>query len=172
MLKALLRKERRMQRWVLTLSFAAIATLATAATYQFVRSRVAVELYRDRLAAVSAEYGQLRDTYNEAIKKTAVTEIDVDNGKMCVHIRDATGNEKIINTPYDPSGEVYLDYVVRDSACQRDTPSPEPRRMAPTAETMGRPPAAGWVASRIGPIGDAGCSKPSSGRNAVCSAGS
>lgn len=89
-----------------------LVAAAVVATYQFAKSRVTVDVYRERLETLSGEYETLRKTYNEAVKRTAVTELLVEDGHLCVAIRTSDGQEKIVNTPYDPSGEIYVDCVV------------------------------------------------------------
>lgn len=76
--------------------------------------RLAAEIYRDRLRQVAIENEQLRGSYNEAVRRTAVTELRVANGKLDVAIRTLDGEERIIPTPFDPRGEIYVDFAVRD----------------------------------------------------------
>ena len=82
--------------------------------YQLIEANLKADIYRDRLTALADDYDQLRETYNQAVRRTAVTELVVDDGKLCVSIRNAEGVVKSIPTPFDPSGEVYVDYVVLD----------------------------------------------------------
>jgi hypothetical protein len=82
--------------------------------YQAVRGDVAASIYRDRLVELSAEYQQLRDRYNRAINRTAVTELVVARGALSARIRTADGVTRTFQTPFDPSGEIYVDYVVLD----------------------------------------------------------
>ena len=82
--------------------------------YLFFERQVAAEVYRDRLAEISGEYEQLRERYNTAISKTAVTELEVAGGVLTVRVRDAGGVIREIPTELDPSGEIYVDYVVLD----------------------------------------------------------
>jgi hypothetical protein len=82
--------------------------------YQLIEANLKADIYRDRLTALADDYGQLRETYNQAVRRTSVTELVVANGKMCVSIRNTEGVVKSIPTPFDPSGEIYVDYVVLD----------------------------------------------------------
>ena len=82
--------------------------------YQSTHSRIATKIYRDRLQALDQEYQQLRHTYNEAVAKTAVTELIVEEGQLNVAIRTTQGVLKWIPTPFDPSREIYVDYVILD----------------------------------------------------------
>lgn len=97
-------------------SVALVVVLAVAgvAAYRFARSQVEAEVYRERLGELSQGYEQLRRTYNQAVRRTAVTELLVEDGELCVVIRTAEGVQKTIPTPFDPSREVYVDYIVRD----------------------------------------------------------
>jgi hypothetical protein len=82
--------------------------------YRLVYSRLEVEVYRSRLAELSDDLWELRDQYNQVVMRTAVTELLVEDGTLSVHIRSARGLERSIPTPFDPSAEIYVDYVVID----------------------------------------------------------
>lgn len=82
--------------------------------YRFVRADVESQVYRERLRTLTSEYESLRSHYNQAVRRTAVTELVVEGGQLSVRIRAADGVERTIPTPFDPSGEIYADYVVRD----------------------------------------------------------
>lgn len=82
--------------------------------YRLIEANLKADIYRDRLTALAQDYDQLRDTYNQAVRRTSVTELLVENGKLCVTIRNAEGVVRSIPTPFDPSGEIYVDYVVLD----------------------------------------------------------
>ena len=82
--------------------------------YRLLEANLKADIYRDRLIALESDFDQLRDTYNKAVRRTAVTELVVDEGKLCVSIRNTEGEVKSIPTPFDPSGEIYVDYVVLD----------------------------------------------------------
>lgn len=88
--------------------------VAAAVGYRLARVQVAAEVYRTRLAELAGNYEQLRSTYNEAVRKTAVTELLVEDNTVCVRIRNAQGIAKTIPTPYDASKEIYIDYIVLD----------------------------------------------------------
>lgn len=80
--------------------------------YSVVRGQMAEDVYLDRLEALATDYESLRSTFNEAISKTAVTELVVEDGELFVHVRSAAGDVQVLETPYDPSGEIYVDFVV------------------------------------------------------------
>ncbi|MDX9911320.1 MAG: hypothetical protein RBS39_05775 [Phycisphaerales bacterium] len=82
--------------------------------YEMLASRVAASMYRARLDALGQEYAALRDRYNDAVRRTAVTELIVRGGSLSVRVRTIDGVERVIETPFDPRGEIYIDYVVLD----------------------------------------------------------
>ena len=82
--------------------------------YRYLRADVEAEVYRDRLRALAEEYESLRGTYNEAVRRTAVTELLVHDGRLRVRVRSVAGVLREIETPFDPRQEVYVDYVVMD----------------------------------------------------------
>jgi hypothetical protein len=94
-----------------------LAVLAGAAIlgYQYIRAGAAADIYRTRLTQLAGEYEGLRTTYNEAVRKSAVTELAVEDGKLSVLVVSEAGVLRRVETPYDPAGEIYVDYIVRDS---------------------------------------------------------
>ncbi len=82
--------------------------------YRLIEANLKADIYRDRLTELADDYDQLRQTYNQAVRKTAVTELVVEDGALSVSIRNAEGVVKQVATPFDPSGEIYVDYVVLD----------------------------------------------------------
>src|SRR5690606_19499101 len=101
-------------RW-LTTSLLVLLTVAGAMVgYRLVESKITADIYRDRLVTLSEDYETLRRTYNEAVRRTAVTELLVEGDTVCVVIRTAAGVLRKIATPYSPDSEVYVDYVVVD----------------------------------------------------------
>lgn len=101
-------------RFVITAAVLVVAAAAGVLTFNFIRADLASEVYRRRLSELAGNYETLRQTYNEAVRKTAVTEIIVKNGRLSVLIRSAAGTIDEIHTPFDPSREIYVDYVVLD----------------------------------------------------------
>ncbi len=83
--------------------------------YRFFRAELAASMYRQRLETVAADYQKLANNYNEAVRRTAVTELLVKDGKLSVRIRGLDGVIQEIPTAYDPKGEIYIDYVVIDN---------------------------------------------------------
>ena len=82
--------------------------------YRLLRSDLAVDVYRARIESLSRDYALLHASYQEAIRRTAVTELRVEDGRLRVAIRDAAGQERVFDTPFDPSREIYVDYAVLD----------------------------------------------------------
>lgn len=101
-------------RLVFTSLTIAITGFAAILGYQFLRAGAAADVYRTRLTQLADEYEGLRATYNRAVKRTAVTELAVQDGKLSVLVVAEGGVLREIPTPYDPSGEIYVDYIVRE----------------------------------------------------------
>ncbi|NQU76158.1 MAG: hypothetical protein HQ546_07595 [Planctomycetes bacterium] len=80
--------------------------------YRLAFSKVELDVYRDRLAGLSSEYESLLSMYNQAVRKTAVTELIVKDGRVSLAIRTIDGVDRVIDTPFDPSLEIYCDYVL------------------------------------------------------------
>lgn len=88
------------------------AGLAATFGYRLLRAEVVSEVYRDRLEALASDYAALQHTYNDVVRRTAVTELIVEHDRLDVRIRDAAGEIQRLETPFDPSGEIYVDYVI------------------------------------------------------------
>ena len=101
-----------MLRTLGTLLLAALLAVTGIAGYRLLRTGLAADVYRARLEQAVGDYESLRGQYNQAIRRTAVTELIVENGRLAVAIRDAAGNLRTIETPFDPSHEIYVDFVV------------------------------------------------------------
>lgn len=82
--------------------------------YRSVANKVAADVYRQRLVQMAEQYEELRDTYNDVVRRTAVTELIVHDGQLSVAVRTAEGIEREIPTSLDPSGEIYVDFVIID----------------------------------------------------------
>lgn len=101
-------------RVVQTGFYVVLAGAAGVLGYRFVRADLAAHVYRERLATLAQDYESLRTTYNDAVRRTAVTELIVKGGKLWVRVVDDAGVVKEIATPYDPSKEIFVDFVVVD----------------------------------------------------------
>ncbi len=86
--------------------------VAGVVSYRLAQQRVTNDIYRQRLERIAGEYEQLRGLYNEAVRKTAVTELIVAEGQLSVEICTADGRRQSIATPFDPNDEIYCDYIV------------------------------------------------------------
>ncbi len=100
-------------RFLVCLSLVLLAGVASALGYRLVRADVRASLYEERIAQLAADFDGLREHYNAAVRKTAITELYVNRGTLCVRVRTAEGVVRTIDTPFDPTGEVYVDYVVQ-----------------------------------------------------------
>lgn len=97
---------------ILNLVLGLLVIAAAFASLRLVEAAIETEVYKERLAELGADYEALRDRYNQAVRRTAVTELWVEDGKLTVVIRTADGELKTLESPYDPSREIYVDYVV------------------------------------------------------------
>lgn len=90
-------------------------TLVSLVAYRLVRSHVADDIYRQRLREANERYTALASTYNDAVKKTAVTELVVyEDGSVCVAFVNEDGTEEIKQTPFKMGSEVFVDFMVVD----------------------------------------------------------
>ena len=103
-----------MLKWIGTAIGVLLLCVIAAVGYRMASARVELDIYRDRLAGLSGEYESLRSMYNQAVRKTAVTELIVKDGRLSLAIRTIEGIERVIETPFDPSREIYCDYVLMD----------------------------------------------------------
>jgi len=99
-------------RIAVAIGWASLALVAAGFGYRFLRADVEADVYRDRLGELSTQYESLRSAYDQAVRRTAVTELVVDGGKLSVRVRTAEGVLREIPTPFDPGGEIYVDYVI------------------------------------------------------------
>lgn len=80
--------------------------------YIAVKSHMESEIYRERLHELGADYTRLANEYHEAVRKSAVTELRVQDNELSVLVRTADGVLEEIPTPFDPRREIYIDFVV------------------------------------------------------------
>lgn len=103
---------RRLGLLLLWLGVCGLLGLVGLVAWRLLESDVEASVYRARLETLAGDYETLRDRYNEAVRRTAVTELQVEEGGLRVVIRDATGAERTIDTPYDPTREIYVDFAI------------------------------------------------------------
>lgn len=82
--------------------------------YRLIRADLQAAVYRDRLQTLARDYQSLAETYNDAVRRTAVTELVVEKDRLDVVIRTAEGVLQSIPTGLDPAREIYVDYAVLD----------------------------------------------------------
>ncbi len=80
--------------------------------YQLLRARTEARVYEKQWQTLTSDYQNLLNQYNQAVRRTAVTELQVGEDHIDVVIRTVEGEKKTIKTGLNPSGEVYVDYVV------------------------------------------------------------
>ncbi len=91
-----------------------ILALGGVVGYRLVKADITTEAYRQKLVALADDFEELRGEYNTAITRTAVTELLVTNGQVCVVVRTVDGKERVIPTPYTTKTQVYVEYMVID----------------------------------------------------------
>ena len=95
-----------------TLISIAMLIAVTAVGYLLLRAQLTTAVYRDRLTVLGQDYTDLAQQYNQAVNRTAVTELWVKEGAISVTVRTDQGVIETIATPFVPGGEIYVDYVV------------------------------------------------------------
>ncbi len=99
---------------VVSLLLMLVLGVAAYSGYRLLLAGIEVDVYRERLVELRRDHDQLRKQYNQAVRRTAVTELLVNDGELRVSIRTAEGELRTLETPFDPSREIYVDYVVLD----------------------------------------------------------
>ena len=99
-------------RALIAVALLACASVAMTMQYQSMRSGIEADIYRQRLEALARDYASLRTTFNEAVRRTAVTELIVRGNALSVRVRTATGVEQELPTAFNPSTEIYVNYIV------------------------------------------------------------
>ena len=100
-------------RLVLLLALVGMA-LAALAGYHWAKASVAQRVYRDRLVGLQNDYRELAQQYNQAVTPRPVTELWVEEDKVCVVVRKG---DEIVRVPTDfdvRQNEVYVDYILAD----------------------------------------------------------
>ena len=103
-----------MLKWIKAAIGLVLLCVIAGVGYRFASAKVELDVYRDRLAGLSNEYESLRSMYNQAVRKTAVTELIVKDGQLSLAIRTIEGVDRMIETSFDPAQEIYCDYVLLD----------------------------------------------------------
>ena len=88
-----------MKKFVKIVKIAIVVVLLCAVAfvgYRLARSTVELDIYRDRLAGLASDYESLRSMYNQAVAKTAVTELIVKDGRLSLAIRTIEGVERVL----------------------------------------------------------------------------
>jgi len=104
-----------MMRRIGQVVFAGFIVLAVFLGYSVVRTNIAADLYRDRLREAVKENEAMRQTFNEAVKKTVVTELVVnDDETICVVFVSADNTEHVVPTPFKMGAVLWADCIVQD----------------------------------------------------------
>jgi hypothetical protein len=78
------------------------------------RADAVERVYRERLETLAKDYETLRASYNQAVRRTAVTELVVSGNSVTAMVRTAHGTIAEIPTGADPSKEIYVDFALLD----------------------------------------------------------
>ncbi len=90
-----------------------LLVVAGAAVYQYSKGHIVAGIYRDRLHRLSEDYDALAGRYNDVVRKTAVTELVLADGRLSVVVRTAEGVLRTIPTDIDASQEVHVEYIAQ-----------------------------------------------------------
>lgn len=108
-------------RFLMATGSLSVASILGVATHQVLQSREIAGRSREQIArlegerdALQREHEALRERYDATVRRTAVTELLVENNRLDVLIRTAEGELKRIPTIFDPRAEIYVDFVVLD----------------------------------------------------------
>jgi hypothetical protein len=96
------------------LAFLGVSAAAAYLGYRYVRADIAARVYEQRLGELALDYQNLAEVYNDAVRRTAVTELLVRGDELSVRVRTSEGTTRLIPTPFDPKGEIYVDFLVLD----------------------------------------------------------
>lgn len=80
--------------------------------FMWVREEVTNRIYQEKLDQLAADYVALTTHYNDAVRRSAITELEVTADSLNVLIRTTDGQVQRIHTPYDPNREIYVDFLV------------------------------------------------------------
>ena len=98
-------------RHLLTLTL--ISSLLTGG-YFWLHQHLTTGIYRSKLQTMAADYGALIERYNDAVRRSAITELEVTENSLTVVIRTHDGQIRRIPTPFSPDSEIFVDYLVSD----------------------------------------------------------
>lgn len=101
-----------LREWIFAAVLLALLVIASTALYRWSQAQMAEAIYQERLEDLIASYSQLEENYNQVVAKTTVTELEVKDSKLSVHIKRADGVTQTIPTNLDPTREIYVDYLV------------------------------------------------------------
>ena len=104
-----------MAKWVFLPIGAVALGICALLGYQWAKSSVAKDIYRERLTVLQDDYEDLAEQYNQAITPRPVTELLVEDGIVCIGVRKGTGELIRVQTDFNiRENQVYVDYIVVD----------------------------------------------------------
>ena len=98
--------------WIVSGLVLLVLVSAFATAWAIGRSRLTAAVYAQRLQSLCADFERLRQDYNQAVARTAVTELRVVGDTVTVLVRTAAGVVREVPTACRADREVYVDYVV------------------------------------------------------------
>lgn len=93
---------------------AGMLCLVVAAGLVFSRAQVETEIYRQRLVDLHGEFETLAGQFDRVVQRSAVTELEVIDGRINVLIRSANGVLECIPTRFSAADTIHVDFLVRD----------------------------------------------------------
>lgn len=108
----LLDTAKEVRAWLVLGLLLLLLALVGIAGVKLVSAQMAEDIYRERLADLSADYAELRDQYERALRESVVTELVVSNGELTVAYRRADGELVETPTTLNPSKEIFVDFYV------------------------------------------------------------
>ncbi len=102
----------KLQQWISLLTLIILLLVAGVSGYLWMRSRIVMGLYKNKLVRISDDYRTLQKAYNQAVRETAVTELLVSRDKISVVVRTVEGVVRTVDTPFRAGQDLYVDYVL------------------------------------------------------------
>lgn len=103
---------RQVRAWVEAILAVALIAALLSAFWAYARARLSARIFAQRIEVLAADYERLRQDYNRAVRRTAVTELQVTDTSVSVVVRTADGARREFATGCRADREVYVDYVV------------------------------------------------------------
>lgn len=100
------------REFILLILFTSVLGILVVLGWQWGRQGIAQQIYRERLEAMQHEYTQLQARYTLLARKSAITELEVDETSVTIVVRNDLGELTRLTTSLNPELEIYVDYLV------------------------------------------------------------